>query len=82
MTRVQCSLTIARPVDEVFAILADQRNEPRYNPRMASVTKLSEGPIGAGTRFAQRYGSGARHCPSRSSSPASSSRPCSAAAAL
>lgn len=54
MTRVQGSLTIARPVDEVFAILADQRNEPRHNPRMASVTKLSEGPIGAGTRFAAR----------------------------
>ncbi len=51
MTRVTGSLTIARPTDEVFDTVADQRNEPRYNPRMTSVTKVSDGPIGVGTRF-------------------------------
>jgi len=24
-----------RPADEVFDFVADERNEPRYNPRMA-----------------------------------------------
>lgn len=52
MTRVTGSLTIARPVHEVFATVADQRNEPRFNPKMSNVTQLTDGPIGLGTRFA------------------------------
>ena len=51
MTRIRGSLDIACPVEEVFDIVADQRNEPRYNPRMSASTKLTDGPIGVGTRF-------------------------------
>ncbi|HET9646794.1 MAG TPA: nitroreductase/quinone reductase family protein [Microlunatus sp.] len=51
MTRIRGSLDIARPVAEVFDTVADQRNEPRYNPRMTASTKLTDGPIGVGTRF-------------------------------
>ena len=51
MTRIRGSLDIACPVGEVFDIVADQRNEPRYNPRMSASTKLTDGPIGVGTRF-------------------------------
>lgn len=48
---VEGSIDIARPVDEVFDFVADQRNEPAYNPDMTSSEKLTEGPIGVGTRY-------------------------------
>jgi hypothetical protein len=35
----------------VFDFVADERNEPRYNPRMLRVEKLSPGPVGLGSRF-------------------------------
>ena len=45
---------IDRPVAEVFdvvVVVADERNEPMDNPAMVGVEKLTDGPIGAGTRF-------------------------------
>jgi hypothetical protein len=51
MARVQGELLINRPVDEVFDFVADERNEPRYNPRIRRAEKLTPGPIGRGTRF-------------------------------
>jgi len=48
---VQGSLDIACPVDEVFDFVADPRTEPSYNPKMTASTKLTDGPIGVGTRF-------------------------------
>ena len=32
MTHIAGEVTIAAPVDEVFDMVADERNEPRYNP--------------------------------------------------
>ena len=51
MARVEGEITIGRPVEEVFDFVADERNEPRYNPRMVRAVQISEGPIGEGTRF-------------------------------
>ncbi len=51
MAHIAGEVTIAAPVDEVFDLVADERNEPRYNPRIVRAEKVSEGPIGAGTRF-------------------------------
>lgn len=51
MTRIAGEVTIDVPVEEVFDLVADERNEPRYNPRIGRVEKLSEGPVGAGARF-------------------------------
>lgn len=31
--------------------MADQTNEPRYNPAMTASHRLTGGPIGVGTRF-------------------------------
>jgi hypothetical protein len=31
--------------------VADERNEPSFNPKMLSAEKLSSGPVGLGTRF-------------------------------
>jgi hypothetical protein len=32
MARIEGEIAINRPVDEVFDLVADERNEPRYNP--------------------------------------------------
>ena len=44
---------IRRPVEEVFDFLADVRNEPRNNPIMRRAEKVTDGPIGVGTRFTE-----------------------------
>ena len=51
MTHVNGQIIIHRPVDEVFDFVADERNEPRYNPQMRYVEQTSAGPIGVGTTF-------------------------------
>ena len=50
-TRVEGEIVIHRPVEEVFNFVADERNEPRYNPRMLHAEQTSTGPVGLGTRF-------------------------------
>jgi hypothetical protein len=45
----------------VFDTVADERNDPRYNPRIIRAEKTSPGPVGRGTRFtAEPRGTGAR----------------------
>jgi hypothetical protein len=51
MARIDGEIVINRPVEEVFDLVADERNEPRYNPRMLSSEMLSPGPVGLGSRF-------------------------------
>jgi hypothetical protein len=36
MPCIQGEIIIQRPAEEVFDFVADERNEPRYNPRMVS----------------------------------------------
>ena len=51
MIRVQGDITIDRSLEDVFDFVADESNEPKYNPRMSRASKLTKGPIGAGTQF-------------------------------
>ncbi|NKQ57037.1 hypothetical protein HFP15_29625 [Amycolatopsis sp. K13G38] len=51
MTSINGSIHIERPVEEVFDFVADERNEPTYNPRLSGVEKTTPGPIGRGTRW-------------------------------
>jgi uncharacterized protein YndB with AHSA1/START domain len=51
MTHIVGEVTIKAPVNEVFDMVADERNEPRYNPRIVRAEKLDDGPVGAGSRF-------------------------------
>jgi hypothetical protein len=51
MTRVRGNIDIERPVEEVFDVVADQTNEPLYNPAMTASHRLDDAPIGVGTRF-------------------------------
>lgn len=51
MVHIEGEITINRPVEDVFDCVSDERNEPRYNPRLQRVEQTTDGPIGAGTRF-------------------------------
>ena len=51
MARVRGCIDIDRPVEEVFDVVADQTNEPLYNPAMTASHRVDDGPIGVGTRF-------------------------------
>jgi hypothetical protein len=58
MARWEADGTIERPAEEVFDFVADCRNELAWNPRAVQIDKLSDGPIGLGTRFRGRYKGG------------------------
>ena len=49
--RFEATTVIARPIEEVFAFLADGENDPKFSPRVQEMRKLTDGPIGVGTRF-------------------------------
>jgi uncharacterized protein YndB with AHSA1/START domain len=51
MAHIAGEVLIAAPVAEVFDMVADERNEPRYNPRIVRAEKVGEGPVGEGARF-------------------------------
>jgi hypothetical protein len=48
---VQGDIVINRPIDEVFDFVADERNEPKYNPQMTLAEMVTQGPIGVGSKF-------------------------------
>jgi Polyketide cyclase / dehydrase and lipid transport len=51
MAKIEGDILIDRPVDMVFDFVADQSNEPKYNPHMVRADKITPGPVGKGTRF-------------------------------
>ena len=57
MAHIEGETVIERSVEDVFDFVADERNEPRYNPRMLSAEKLSPGPIGVGSQFRAEFAS-------------------------
>lgn len=51
MARLESSVTINRPVEEVFAFLSNYENDPKWSSATVEGTKTSEGPIGVGTTW-------------------------------
>ncbi|MEA2167678.1 MAG: hypothetical protein QOF76_978 [Solirubrobacteraceae bacterium] len=45
------SAVIDRPIDQVFAFLADGRNDPKFSPRVQEIKQTTDGPVGVGTVF-------------------------------
>jgi hypothetical protein len=45
------SAVIDRPIDEVFAFLADGTNDPKFSPRVQAIRNTTDGPIAVGTVF-------------------------------
>jgi uncharacterized protein YndB with AHSA1/START domain len=55
------TVTIRRPIEEVFGFLADFENIPKWNYAIVETHKVSRGPVGVGTIYQQ-----VRSVPSRS----------------
>ncbi|MFI8338770.1 SRPBCC family protein [Streptomyces sp. NPDC085639] len=47
----ESSVEIDRPVEAVFAYLADGRHDPEFSPRVQEITKTPDGPTALGTVF-------------------------------
>jgi carbon monoxide dehydrogenase subunit G len=50
--RFEATVVIDRPIDEVFAFLADGENDPKFSPRVQEIRKTTDGPPGVGTVYA------------------------------
>ena len=57
MVRIEGDSGTGRPVEMVFDFVADQQNEPAYDPRMQHTSKIIDGPTGKGTPFVSAAGS-------------------------
>ncbi|MFI8005007.1 SRPBCC family protein [Streptomyces sp. NPDC086010] len=51
MARFEATVEIDRPVDEVYAFLADGENDKKFSPRVQSIAKTPGGPTAVGTVF-------------------------------
>jgi carbon monoxide dehydrogenase subunit G len=50
--RFEATVVIDRPIEEVFAFLADGENDPKFSPRVQEIAKRTDGPPGVGTVYA------------------------------
>jgi uncharacterized protein YndB with AHSA1/START domain len=50
--RFEATTVVDRPIEEVFAFLADGTNDPKFSPRVLEIAKTTEGPPGVGTVWA------------------------------
>jgi uncharacterized membrane protein len=51
MAKLEISTVIHRPVEEVFAVVSNFENNPKWNSSSIEVKKTSAGPIGQGTTW-------------------------------
>jgi uncharacterized protein YndB with AHSA1/START domain len=50
--RFEGTTVIDRPIEGVFAFLADGENDPKFSPRVLEIRKTTDGPPGVGTIYA------------------------------
>jgi uncharacterized protein YndB with AHSA1/START domain len=50
--RFEATVFIERPIEEVFAFLANGENDPKFSPRVLEIAKTTDGPPGVGTVYA------------------------------
>jgi uncharacterized protein YndB with AHSA1/START domain len=51
MISVEDNVVIRRPLDEVFAFVADAENDPKWRDDHLETVRTSDGPIGPGTTY-------------------------------
>ncbi len=51
MVRAELSVTIKRPIEEVFAAMSDASKNAQWVSGVSETTKTSDGPIGVGTTY-------------------------------
>jgi uncharacterized protein YndB with AHSA1/START domain len=49
--RFAATTVVDKPIEDVFAFLANGENDPKFSPRVQEIARVGEGEIGAGTRF-------------------------------
>lgn len=49
--RLEFTIDIHRPVRDVFSVVADLANDPKWQEAVTQATRVTTGPIGEGTRF-------------------------------
>ena len=47
----ELTTVVDRPIDEVFAFLAQGTNDPKFSPRVLEIAQVGDGPPGVGTVF-------------------------------
>jgi hypothetical protein len=52
---IEAAIDIRRPAGEVFGYCSDHTNEIEWNPAMRRVAKITDGPIGVGTRYEMEF---------------------------
>jgi hypothetical protein len=52
---IENSVRIERSPEDVFDSVSDPRSELEWNPKVRVMEKLSDGPIGVGTRFRAKW---------------------------
>jgi carbon monoxide dehydrogenase subunit G len=50
--RFEGTAHIDRPIEEVFAFLADGENDPKFSPRVLEIARTTDGAPGVGTVYA------------------------------
>jgi hypothetical protein len=60
MTRVvvEAEVDIKRSPEDVFDYCSDPSHEPEWNPMMKRIEKITDGPVGVGTRFTTEFAKG------------------------
>jgi diacylglycerol O-acyltransferase / wax synthase len=53
---VENAIDIAAPAEEIFDVIVDVRNEPRWNPQMLRAQMITPEPVAAGTTFRVTFG--------------------------
>jgi uncharacterized protein YndB with AHSA1/START domain len=54
-TVIESTVLIQRHPEEVFDYLSDPRSELEWNPKVRVMEKLTDGPIGVGTRSRAKW---------------------------
>jgi uncharacterized protein YndB with AHSA1/START domain len=52
---IETAIDIARPAELVFGYCSDHTHEIEWNPAMRRVVKITDGPIGTGTRYQMEF---------------------------
>lgn len=55
MAIISNSVTIRCTPEEAFDYLSDNRNELEWNPGIKSIEKITDGPVGLGTRYRAKW---------------------------
>jgi carbon monoxide dehydrogenase subunit G len=50
--RFGATVTVERPIEQVFDFLADGENDPKFSPRVVEIAKKTDGAPGKGTIYA------------------------------